>query len=56
MKLSSVIFYLGLFSVLSGMLSFMIWTYYPFLLLILLGLIFNALSFMLEEAEKLYLI
>ncbi len=56
MKLSNIIFYLGFFSVLSGMLGFMIWTSYSFLLLILLGLTFNVLSFILEEAEKLYLI
>jgi len=56
MKLSSVIFWLGLFSLLTGIAGFIYWENFGFLYLILIAITLNILSFILEEAEKLYLI
>ena len=51
MKLSNVIFYLGLFSTLSGVSGFVIWEYYSFLSLILIGVLLSFLSVKLEKPE-----
>ncbi|KKN18631.1 hypothetical protein LCGC14_0953860 [marine sediment metagenome] len=56
MKLSSIIFYLGLFSLLSGLVGFIYWNNFNFISLIFLAILLNILSFMMEEAEKLHLI
>ncbi len=56
MKPSSIIFYLGLFSLLSGLVGFVYYENSEFFYLILIAINLNILSFVLEEAEKLYLV
>ena len=51
MKLNSIIFCLGLFSLLSGLLGFLIWIYFPFLFLILVGILLNVLSAIMERYD-----
>ncbi len=51
MKLSSVIFYLGLFSLFSGLIGFIYWASLLFLILIYLGAILNFFSIFMENHE-----
>ena len=52
MKLSSIIFVLGLFSILSSVIGILIWEYIPFFWLSILGVLLNFLSTVLEDSEK----